>query len=473
MNILILINAAPKYKYFFHELAKVFEKNGHKIYYAIDSVSSKYIEPLSEIDDSQNSFYFSTYFEGNYRKDMDVLYSCTYGEFFYSDFDRFLTHGYNLNKDKYYWHQTRLCLDHFFKEIIETKNIDFVLYENISNSFAYSAWRISKLLGRKYIGLMGSRLPGRFEIQTSIIDDEVTRIKRLATESVSEADKKWFDDYRKNIINIQPDYMKNNSLNSVSLDKLLKLNRLKTLYRILKARRNINDFYEYQRGGIWKKIFNNTVVNLHRFIIAKITKKFFVGQDVLADSQDNFYVYPIHYHPESSTSVLAPEYTNEYSNIINIVNNLPFGTYLYVKDHISAKGIQPYGFYKKISNLPNVKLIDSSVNIKLLIKKSKGIITVNSTAGYEALLLEKPVYLLGRVFYECFPYVYKIDRFKDIKELLLTSKNVELSELSAWYIAYLNYTYNGKLMIYDSCKSDFEYLNVIYSSIINSITFKK
>lgn len=467
MNILVLINAAPKYKYFFHELAKVFTKNGHEVYYAIDSLSSKYMEPLPEIDNGLNSFYFSKYFERNFHTEMECLYPCTYGEFFYSDFDRFLTHNYNLNKDKYYWNQARLCLDHFFKEIIESKNIDFVLYENISNSFAYSAWRVSKLLNKKYIGLMGSRLPGRFEIQTSIIEDEVKKIKRLALEPISEDDKKWFDEYRSNITFVQPDYMKNNSLNSVSLNKLFKINRLKTLYNIFKTILNVNDFYEYQRGSVWKKIFNNTSVNLHRFITAKITKKFFIGQKILTDSQEDFYVYPIHYHPESSTSVLAPEYTNEYSNIINIANALPFGTYLYVKDHISAKGIQSYSFYKKISNLPNVKLIDSSVNIKLLIKKSKGVITVNSTAGYEALLLEKPVYLLGRVFYECFPHVYRIKKIHEISSVIELSAECNIDELIVWFVAYKNYTINRRLNINFFSDEMDGYFESIYKEVKN------
>ncbi|MFH4233908.1 capsular biosynthesis protein, partial [Acinetobacter baumannii] len=81
---------------------------------------------------------------------------------------------------------------------------------------------------------------------------------------------------------------------------------------------------------------------IKRYLNTKKSQKFYINNDELeiCSSKERFYIYPIHFHPESSTSVLAPEYTNEYSNIINIANNLPFGTYLYVKDHKSAKGVQ-------------------------------------------------------------------------------------------------------------------------------------
>ncbi|HDV0741139.1 TPA: capsular biosynthesis protein, partial [Acinetobacter baumannii] len=181
--------------------------------------------------------------------------------------------------------------------------------------------------------------------------------------------------------------------------------------------------------------------------------------------KERFYVYPIHFHPESSTSVLAPEYTNEYSNIVNIANNLPFGTYLYVKDHKSAKGVQSYEFYKKVSSLPNVRLVNFDVNIKRLILKSVGVITVNSTAGYEALLLGKPVYLLGRVFYENFNNVHKLQNFKSLRNNFLNESNEVMSD----FIAYKRYCNQGVLVIKDSYTiSDKEKIISVIEAIFNT-----
>lgn len=472
MNILILINGAPGYKYFFDKLAEKFSDAGHEVFYAIDSHSSTFMEPVSRIDNSKKSFYFSDFFEKNYNTFFEPLYPCTYGEFFYSDFDRFLTHNYNLDKDKYYWHQARLCLDSFFKNIIESNNIDAILYENISNSFAYSAWRISQLLNIKYIGLMGARLPGHFEIQTSIIDDEIEKINSLAQTEVTVEQRNWFNEYRANISTIQPDYMKTNGLSNIGIHKLFKLKRFITLYRKLVSISNVNGFYEIQRGSWYKKFSYETIQTLKRAISYRVGRRYYSINDDIESFSDNekFYVYPMHYHPESSTSVLASEYTDEYNNIINIANQLPFGTFLYVKDHESAKGIQRVDFYKKVSALPNVRLINHTYNIKKLMLKSLAVITINSTAAYEALLLDKPVFMFGRAFFENFPYVTKVRSFQDLKnKLSFPLPTVNADALAPWYVAYKKYTYEKPLLISNISTADDEYFNYMCSLIIRNV----
>lgn len=451
MNILILINSAPNYKYFFHELGKEIESRGHKVYYAIDSHRSKFLEPVKAVDESSNTVFFDSFLERNFKDKIDMEQinenkTDFWGDYFYSDFDRFLVHDFNLDKNKNYWLNVKVNLDLFFEKIIKEKQIDIVLYENISNSFAYAAYQQCKALGKKYVGLMGSRLPNHFEIQNSIIDDEVRKIEELSRDPITAQEQEWFEQYKNSIIDIQPDYMKQNGLDNVSLGRIIKLNKFLKAIRIFTIGFKYNHFYDYQFGNPFKVPFKALRVNYNRFVNTKKSHKYYIGKEELeqVSQKENFYVYPIHYHPESSTSVLAPEYTNEYSNIINIANNLPFGTYLYVKDHKSAKGVQEYSFYKKVSALPNVRLINFDVNIKKLILKSKGVITVNSTAGYEALLLGKPVYLFGRVFYENFNNVYKV-KFQDLRNINLLDQEFKSVELN--FISYKRYCFKGAIKI--------------------------
>jgi CDP-glycerol glycerophosphotransferase (TagB/SpsB family) len=122
----------------------------------------------------------------------------------------------------------------------------------------------------------------------------------------------------------------------------------------------------------------------------------------------------LHFHPESSTSVLSGNNLDEYDVIRSIAFNLPEGTTLFVKDHKSAWGYPPLKFYQKLKRLPNVKVLSPDEPTKQLIKKSIGIITLTSTVGYEALLLEKPVILLGRVFYESHKNVFILKSREDI-----------------------------------------------------------
>ena len=448
MNFLILINSAPNYKYFFHEISKELQNRGHKIFYAIDSLRSKFLEPLDAVDNNKHSFFFDQYLEKYFDSSLsiDALPDSQdfWGDYFYSDFDRFLTHDFNLNKNKNYWLNVKICLDNYFSQLIQENNIDFVLYENISNSFAYAAYLQCQAHGKRYIGLMGSRIPNHFEIQGSIIDGEVEKLKKLEKIPPSREELEWFQNYKNSIVNIQPDYMKQNGLDNVAITRVIKLEKLKKAIRFLTIGSKYNSYFDYQFGNPSTVPLKALRVNWKRFINTIKSQSFYISDTELeqASSTEKFYVYPIHFHPESSTSVLAPEYTNEYNNIINIANNLSFGTYLYVKDHKSAKGVQDWSFYKKISALPNVRLISFDINIKKLISKSLGVITVNSTAGYEALLIEKPVYILGRVFYENFNNVQTIS-FSDIRNL----KHEHPNDVSVNFVAYRRYLYKGTIQI--------------------------
>ena len=142
------------------------------------------------------------------------------------------------------------------------------------------------------------------------------------------------------------------------------------------------------------------------------------------NENESFFLYPLHYHPESSTSVHARHYINELNTITNIAFNLPFGKLLYVKDHPSAAGNPKINFYTELKKIPNVRLINHEMNIKNLIKKSEGIITLTSTVGFEALMYNKPVYVFGDVFYEFHPLCRKIKSFEELWLILKDAKYV-------------------------------------------------
>jgi capsule polysaccharide modification protein KpsS len=203
-------------------------------------------------------------------------------------------------------------------------------------------------------------------------------------------------------------------------------------------------YYSHQIGNpltySWKMLRRN----LLRKIRLRRLNRFFETYSY----QDKYYLYPLHFHPESSTSVQAPDYIDELSTIRNIAFSLPFGSYLYVKDHKSAAGYQSPAFYQGIKNLPNVKLLHYNCDTKKLITHAQGIITLTSTVGYEALLLGKPVYLLGRVFYEGHPNCTSIAAPRDLFPLLNKAPPqapVDPYLTAAFAEAYYQHTFEGSL----------------------------
>ncbi len=454
MNFLILINSAPGYKYFYFRLGKSLERSGHQVRYAIDAARSRYIEPLPELDSSSKAIFFDEFFRGNYNEPLgEALFDVTWGDYFFSEFDRFFTHDFNLKRPKDYWVKVRYCLDRFFDKVLLQENIDCVIYENVSNSYAFAAYQAAKRNGSTYLGLIASRLPGRFEIQASIIDHQVDAIDKLADGDFTHEDYAWLNDYREAIINVSPDYMKYNGLDKINLRRLLSLRKIKQAYRLIKSFWLADYYYDYQFGNPLQVFRKGLLINIKRSISARVSRRYFEKDaDVaLFSEKESFYVYPMHFHPESSTSVLAPLYTNELNNIINISNNLPFGELLYVKDHLSAYGLQSPSFYRKVAAIPNVRLVSPFFNIKKLILESKGVITINSTAGFESIVLGRPVYVLGRVFYERFPNVYRLSNFNDLRDTL----GAQWQESADKYImAYYKYTLPGDVRISRALESD-------------------
>ena len=62
------------------------------------------------------------------------------------------------------------------------------------------------------------------------------------------------------------------------------------------------------------------------------------------DLTAKYFAYPLQLHPESTTSVDGPAFSDEWSNVVGIASNLPFGHKLYVNDHKHAAGRLPFEF---------------------------------------------------------------------------------------------------------------------------------
>lgn len=431
MSVLILSNSAPNYHFFFNSIAEQFIKEGDNVVFAVDSEHSKLNNRVKDISDSV--YVFSKYFQ-EYKINDNILlkYSdCNLNYALLSDFERASTYGI-WNKSQYkndYFEKLKSALLDFFENIFEQEKIELVIYENVSNTFAYFAYLVAKKSNVNYQGFSGSRLPNRFEISEGPFDFE--RIKENFDRIVSgdllvpDAVMDEVDKYIENIDVIEPDYMKLNNLSEVSIaKKYINIEKILHLASLFKYGLKINQG-DFQIGNPLKTHLKLFWRNLIRSLKCKFLIKFLYE---IPAKKDVFFLYPLHFHPESSTSVLAGNNLEEYEVIKTLAFNLPQGTKLYVKDHKSAWGFPSLNFYKKIKRLPNVVLLSPNEPTKKLIKKSKGIATLTSTVGYEALLLKKKVLLFGRVFYEFHKNVYRMKSRDDIHKLLLSFLNDESNE---------------------------------------------
>lgn len=410
MNILLLSNWAPGYYNFFNALVKKLAAEGHNVVVAVDSEFSREENQLGSL--GFKTYEFSSFFrDSTINKELLDKYSkFNLNSALLSDFERAEVYGLWKKNKPYFYDQLKSALLEFYEKIFIDNDIDVVLYENVSNTFSHFAFFVSQEKNARYVGLGMSRLPGRFFVSNDPlrdyekVQDVFTKIQ--TGEIVPEyAVREWAENYLDNLENIVPDYMKVNNLEKVGLaKKYASIKKVKQLFRAIKYAAGDCSF-SFQVGNPFVHVTNAVKRNFFR----RLKVNFIGGFYKNPEEGDQYLLYPLHYHPEASTSILSGAYLNEYEVVRNIAFNLPQGVCLYVKDHMSAYGYPTIDFYRRIAALPGVKLIKPSAPTKQLIKKSNGVVTLTSTVGYEAALLNKTVYLLGKVFYQFHENVIRIE----------------------------------------------------------------
>lgn len=165
------------------------------------------------------------------------------------------------------------------------------------------------------------------------------------------------------------------------------------------------------------------------------------------NKEDTYYYYSMHLEPEAVVLYLGDGiYSNQIKLIENIASSLPIGCYLYVKDHPHEFGYRSIEDYKRLKNVPNIKLISTKIPGKQLIKNAVGVFTINGTAGFEALLLGKQVYTFSKSFYTIASRVNTIVNIKELRQILYKNRTATYDndiELYPFIQAYLDSLHVG------------------------------
>lgn len=122
------------------------------------------------------------------------------------------------------------------------------------------------------------------------------------------------------------------------------------------------------------------------------------GNDDMYDKfnpNEPFAFFPLHYEPELSLLVLAPQFTDQIHLIGQIARSLPVGMPLCVKEHPAMAQYRPRSYYKRIKKIPNVKLIPPTLSSFDVVPKAKLVTTITGTVGWEACLFGVPVISFG------------------------------------------------------------------------------
>lgn len=129
----------------------------------------------------------------------------------------------------------------------------------------------------------------------------------------------------------------------------------------------------------------------------------------LPDFSQPFIYMPLQLQPEVSTSPLAGVYVEQYLLVELLSRTAPPGWLIYVKENRFMFGKAGSGelgrefeFYRKLTKLPNVRLVPLQTPPFDLIDNAKAVATATGTSGWEAVFRGIPVLNFGYAWYrEC------------------------------------------------------------------------
>lgn len=170
--------------------------------------------------------------------------------------------------------------------------------------------------------------------------------------------------------------------------------------------------YEKAKGYLLKE---NIKIRLRRYSQAREVRRLFTA--TLDDLKGRDFIYfPLGVEPERSLTRDSPEFSHQGFALQTIAQNSPAGVLIAVKEHITGIGPRPEDFYKSLSMLPNVVLVDVMESSLELIKNCKAVATVTGTAGLEAAFMGVPVLSFGRYnIYNIVPHVYTLRSWLDME----------------------------------------------------------
>jgi hypothetical protein len=137
-------------------------------------------------------------------------------------------------------------------------------------------------------------------------------------------------------------------------------------------------------------------------------------------ADEPYIFFPLHVPADSAISVRAPQFQRQDAVVEYLATRgVPAGMKLYVKPHPDGLYFYSAGTLARMARLPNTKLIHPSVRAHDLIARAEAMVVINSSVGIESLYYQKPVVVLGRVFYRGFGLTIDLDDLTGIAAAVL------------------------------------------------------
>jgi capsule polysaccharide modification protein KpsS len=164
-----------------------------------------------------------------------------------------------------------------------------------------------------------------------------------------------------------------------------------------------------------------------------------------------FVYYPLHVPADMALTLRSPEYLDQVATIDFLLRTLPDTHVLVVKEHPAQIGaVSANRLFELARRFDNFVLLPPQTNNYAVLGRADAIVSVNSKSGAEAVLLGKPVVVMGDAFYRSCPLVFTVDRFADVPQRLreaLASQAFDPAKAAPYFETAWRQSFPGELYI--------------------------
>jgi len=258
----------------------------------------------------------------------------------------------------------------------------------------------------------------------------------METHSINDIDEGWiwsefFAEYQKDRIITQQDKdfvdkMVEKALSEYRVVKVRKSGIKKSLKRLLEY------MYRQIRGKI-DYIERKMVIDEFLFAMGRLIKP---AKYCRINTLKPYIFFPLHIPWDTALVAQNPMFSSQEAIIEMLVSACPPGFDLYVKEHPYYSGGVSRGMFRNTKKFPTVKVMDPSISSLEIMRHAKAAVAIRSTAGWEAILLKKPLIVFGRPFYANFKYAYKVENLnllpRIINEAIIKGESI-YDDTDEWY----------------------------------------
>lgn len=288
-----------------------------------------------------------------------------------------------------------VCFE-YFEELYSREKPDLLLTNAFGSMPQLISQEVARKLGIRLIRPMSLRLQDRYILSDNATEDvswvNDYLVGRLAvSETTGTEVRQFLEEFRKH--SERPAYLALRSReHEVTAGHFYRFFRYVYRYWFTAAFKG-----EHSKANPFRRLWGDMVWRFQRARFSRATQ-----WD--AFRPDEKYVYfPLHYQPEASTMSLAPFYLDQLNIIENLSKSIPIGYRLYVKEHSYMLGRRTAEYYGRIRALPNVRLVSPFTDSFEIIGRSSAVFTITGTPGLEAIILKRPVIVLGAAYFRFYP----------------------------------------------------------------------